>query len=59
MVKNLRRYEFTIIYLTLNKENNSIDKKKGAERQTCLAMCTIITFDSPWCGCTDVRSHDN
>lgn len=59
MVENLRRNEFTISYSTLNKENDSIDKKKRAERQTCLAMCTIITFDSAWCGRTDVRSHDN
>lgn len=59
MVENLRLNEFTISYLTVNEENNSINKKKRAERPTCLAMCTIITFDSPWCGRTDVRSHDN
>lgn len=38
MVENLRRNDFTISYLTLNKENDSIDKKKRAERQTCLAV---------------------
>lgn len=32
MVENLRRNDFTISYLTLNKENDSIDKKKRAER---------------------------
>lgn len=30
MVENLRRNDFTISYLTLNKENDSIDKKKRA-----------------------------